>query len=46
MIKTVLLIVLISPWMVLDASELYRYFNKQGVLVTTDTPPADAATND
>ena len=46
MIKTVLLIVLIGPWMVLDAAELYRYYNQQGVLVTTDTPPADAATND
>ena len=46
MIKTVLLMVLLSPWMVLNASELYRYYNQQGVLVTTDTPPADAATND
>ena len=32
--------------MVLDAAELYRYYNQQGVLVTTDTPPPDAATND
>ena len=46
MIKTVLLIVLIGPWMVLNAAELYRYYNQQGVLVTTDTPPANAATND
>ena len=46
MIKTVLLIVLTGPWMVLDAAELYRYYNQQGVLVTTDTPPPDAATND
>ena len=46
MIKTVWLIVLAGPWMVLDAAELYRYYNQQGVLVTTDTPPADAATND
>ncbi len=46
MIKAVLLIVLIGPWMVLNAAELYRYYNQQGVLVTTDTPPADAATND
>tara|TARA_B110000967_G_C18886477_1_gene564306 strand:- start:1277 stop:1816 length:540 start_codon:yes stop_codon:yes gene_type:complete len=27
-------------------SELYRYYNQQGVLVTTDAPPADAAAND
>jgi len=46
MIKTVLLIVLSGPWMVLDAAELYRYYNQQGVLVTTDAPPADAAAND
>jgi len=46
MIKTVLLIVLTGPWMVLDAAELYRYYNQQGRLVTTDTPPPDAATND
>lgn len=46
MIKAVWLIVLTGPWMVLDAAELYRYYNQQGVLVTTDTPPADAATND
>ena len=46
MIKAVWLIVLAGPWMVLDAAELYRYYNQQGVLVTTDTPPADAATND
>lgn len=46
MIKTVLLIALTGPWMVLDAAELYRYYNQQGVLVTTDTPPADAAIND
>ena len=46
MIKTVWLIVLAGPWMVLDAAELYRYYNQQGVLVTTDTPPPDAATND
>jgi hypothetical protein len=46
MIKTVWLIVLIGPWMVLNAAELYRYYNQQGLLVTTDTPPADAATND
>ena len=46
MIKTVLLIVLSGPGMVLDAAELYRYYNQQGVLVTTDTPPADAAAND
>jgi hypothetical protein len=46
MMKAVWLIVLAGPWMVLDAAELYRYYNQQGVLVTTDTPPADAATND
>ena len=46
MIKAVWLIVLAGPWMVLDAAELYRYYNQQGVLVTTDTPPADATTND
>ena len=46
MIKTVLLILLTGPWMVLNAAELYRYYNQQGVLVTTDTPPPDAATND
>jgi hypothetical protein len=46
MIKAVWMIVLAGPWMVLDAAELYRYYNQQGVLVTTDTPPADAATND
>ncbi|MGB0449272.1 MAG: hypothetical protein ACPGF6_01685 [Porticoccaceae bacterium] len=46
MIKTVLLIALTGPWMVLNAAELYRYYNQQGVLVTTDTPPADAAIND
>jgi hypothetical protein len=46
MIKTVLLIVLTGPWVVLNAAELYRYYNQQGVLVTTDTPPPDAATND
>jgi|OM-RGC.v1.018321728 hypothetical protein len=46
MIKTVLLMVLIVPWMALDAAELYRYYNQQGVLVTTDTPPADAAVDD
>ena len=46
MIKTVWLIVLIGPWMVLNAAELYRYYNQQGRLVTTDTPPPDAATND
>jgi hypothetical protein len=46
MMKAVWLIVLAGPWMVLDAAELYRFYNQQGVLVTTDTPPADAATND
>ncbi len=46
MIKTVLLVALTGPWMVLDAAELYRYYNQQGVLVTTDTPPADAAVDD
>jgi hypothetical protein len=46
MIKTVWLILLMGPWMVLDAAELYRYYNQQGVLVTTDIPPANAAIND
>ena len=46
MIKTVLLMALAGPWMVLDAAELYRYYNAQGVLVTTDTPPPSAAVND
>ena len=46
MIKTVWLIALLSPWTLVNAAELYRYYNQQGVLVTTDTPPPDAATSD
>lgn len=46
MIKTVWLIALLSPWTLVNAVELYRYYNQQGVLVTTDTPPPDAAASD
>ena len=46
MIKTVWLIALLSPWTLANAVELYRYYNQQGVLVTTDTPPPNAAASD
>lgn len=46
MIRTVWLIALLSPWTLTNAVELYRYYNQQGVLVTTDTPPPDAAGSD
>ena len=46
MIRTVWLIALLSPWTLTNAVELYRYYNQQGVLVTTDTPPPDAAASD
>ena len=46
MIRTVWLIALLSPWALANAVELYRYYNQQGVLVTTDSPPPDAASGD
>jgi hypothetical protein len=30
MIKTILLLVLMTPWMVLQAAEWYRYINTEG----------------
>jgi len=46
MIKTILLLVLMTPWMVLQAAEWYRYINTERVQVTTDTLPPEATTGD